>query len=82
MEPRSLLVLKDEIYTDYLHGIEEITQDVFTGKKIKNKDLLGDESLKKKLDCEDNFVTAHRLHPRISLTIRNVPKSSKFKLIF
>ena len=66
VRPRSLLVLKDEMYTKYLHGIDETHEDEITDN-ICN------------LNC-DNIGTKLLRTTRISLTIRHVPKTSKMKL--
>ncbi|SPP79260.1 alpha-ketoglutarate-dependent dioxygenase alkB homolog 6 [Drosophila guanche] len=73
LEPRSLLILKDTLYSDYLHSIGEINEDVLCDR-ICNYDL-----------CETTYKMGDHLvrrAPRISLTIRNVPKTSKMKLKF
>nr|XP_016945873.1 alpha-ketoglutarate-dependent dioxygenase alkB homolog 6 [Drosophila suzukii] len=73
LEPRSLLILKDTLYSDYLHAIAETSEDVLCDR-ICNYDL-----------CENTYKIGDHLvrrSPRISLTIRNVPKTSKMKLKF
>lgn len=73
LEPRSLLILKDTLYSDYMHGICEINEDTLCDR-ICNYDL-----------CENTYKIGDHLvrrSPRISLTIRNVPKTSKMKLKF
>ncbi len=72
LEPRSLLVLKDNLYTDYLHSIDEIHEDIIDGN-IRNLHCL-----------ETKYASGQRLSrsTRISLTIRNVPRCSNFKLKF
>ncbi|XP_068150795.1 alpha-ketoglutarate-dependent dioxygenase alkB homolog 6 [Drosophila tropicalis] len=73
LEPRSLLILKDSLYTDYLHSIGETNEDTLCDR-ICNYDL-----------CENTYKIGDHLRrrtPRISLTIRNVPKTSKMKLKF
>jgi len=73
LEPRSLLILKDTLYCDYMHGISEINEDTLCDR-ICNYDL-----------CENTYKIGDHLvrrSPRISLTIRNVPKTSKMKLKF
>ena len=67
VRPRSLLVLRDDMYTKYLHGIEETHEDVISDK-ICNLN-----------DCDSVGKTLPRT-TRISLTIRHVPKTSKMKL--
>ncbi|XP_030383879.1 alpha-ketoglutarate-dependent dioxygenase alkB homolog 6 [Scaptodrosophila lebanonensis] len=73
LEPRSLLILKDTLYSDYLHSISEVNEDTLCDR-ICNYDL-----------CENTYKIGDHLArraPRISLTIRNVPKTSKMKLKF
>lgn len=42
-EPRSLLITTDQLYTDYLHGIADIEQDVdLSAETVANWSLLGD----------------------------------------
>ncbi|KAB0802730.1 hypothetical protein PPYR_04916 [Photinus pyralis] len=69
LEPRSLIILQDDMYTKHLHSISEVTEDEITDKcanlsKCKNYKL---------------GQIAER-EVRISLTIRNVPKVCKLKL--
>lgn len=70
LEPRSLLVLQDELFHHYLHSIEEIKDDVI------------DESIKNLHMCSDKYVKGDTVSrdTRISLTIRHVPKTSSFKI--
>lgn len=72
LEPRSLLILKDNLYTDYLHSISEIDNDILCDR-IYNYD-----------NCESSYKMGDCLKrgTRISLTIRNVPKTTKMKLKF
>ena len=67
VEPRSLLVLQDEMYHQLLHGIEEIHEDKIDDKicNLDNSTVIGSIIPRK---------------TRISLTIRHVPKTSKMKL--
>ncbi|XP_033096421.1 alpha-ketoglutarate-dependent dioxygenase alkB homolog 6-like, partial [Anneissia japonica] len=62
LEPRSLLILNEDMYTSYLHGIDERLQDEMTDN-IKNL-------------IENGRKPGELLQRtrRISLTIRNVPK--------
>ena len=70
LEPRSLVLIRDDMYKVHLHGIREKLCDVITDK-VANVDLtsaeLGDEM---------------KRETRVSLTIRNVPKVLKAKLFF
>lgn len=72
LEPRSLLILKDTLYSDYLHSIRECSEDVLCDR-IYNYE-----------NCENTYKMGERLErkTRISLTIRNVPKTTKMKLKF
>ena len=67
LQPRSLLVLQNDMYHEYLHGIEEVHDDVLNDKicNLDNSTLIGTSIPRK---------------TRISLTIRHVPKTSKMKL--
>ncbi|XP_055638812.1 alpha-ketoglutarate-dependent dioxygenase alkB homolog 6 [Toxorhynchites rutilus septentrionalis] len=70
VQPRSLLVLKDDLYHKYLHSIAEFTEDTI------------DESIAN-LTSEDVNVRLGDIMERgtrISLTIRHVPKTSKVKI--
>lgn len=67
-EPRSLLITTGNMYTDTLHGINEITEDEDLGpESIVNWSMLGD---RKPFDSG----SAQRIGTRISLTYRDVPK--------
>ncbi|XP_071832863.1 alpha-ketoglutarate-dependent dioxygenase alkB homolog 6-like isoform X2 [Apostichopus japonicus] len=69
LQPRSLLMLKNVVYTDYLHGIAELSKDTL-GDDIVNLDATG-QALG---DCLLRET-------RVSLTIRYVPKTLKVKLM-
>jgi alkylated DNA repair protein alkB homolog 6 len=64
--PRSLLVLKEEMYEQYLHSIAEATEDTIDDSFV-NVDV-----------CSIGTVIPRS--KRISLTIRHVPKASKMKI--
>lgn len=71
LQPRSLILVCDDMYKTYLHGIEERTTDNVTDKVVNLSQCEGisiGETLSRKT--------------RISLTIRHVPKTIKNKLIF
>ncbi|KAG5986913.1 hypothetical protein E4U54_005219 [Claviceps lovelessii] len=69
-EPRSLLITTGTLYTDYLHGIADIEEDVnLSADTIANWSLLGDAHL-----FADGRNTRRT---RISLTYRDVLKVSK-----
>lgn len=69
VQPRSLLILKDDLYHRYMHSISEITSDDLSDPLIMNRDP----------STEDCSLERQK---RFSLTIRNVPKTSKMKLKF
>lgn len=70
LERRSLLILQDKMYTEYMHGIEEITNDIIDNK-ISNITFFGSNY--------QNGIPLTR-NKRISLTIRNVPRVFKLNL--
>ncbi|WYZ40460.1 hypothetical protein EsH8_IV_000801 [Colletotrichum jinshuiense] len=70
-EPRSLLITTDTLYTDYLHGIADVEEDVeLSADTIVNWDLLR---------SRDGFAAAGRnvRTTRTSLTYRDVMQVSK-----
>ncbi|XP_070576461.1 alpha-ketoglutarate-dependent dioxygenase alkB homolog 6-like isoform X2 [Ptychodera flava] len=69
LEPCSLLISKDDIYSKYLHGINESTTDTLTVKVCNLNSCPG----RKPGDLLER-------NTRISLTIRHVPKVLKVKL--
>ncbi|VEN34387.1 unnamed protein product [Callosobruchus maculatus] len=70
LERRSLVIVKDDLYSKYLHSISEREEDML--EDIVNLDVVGDR----------NLVSSVKLKrkTRVSLTIRNVPKVLKVKL--
>ncbi|XP_066964140.1 alpha-ketoglutarate-dependent dioxygenase alkB homolog 6 isoform X1 [Macrobrachium rosenbergii] len=70
LEPRSLLILQEDMYTSYLHGISQVTEDVLS-EDIFNIEL-----------CSSNIGDVLVRDTRISLTIRHVPKVVKANMIF
>lgn len=68
LERRSLVIVKDSMYTDYKHTIREFHEDVIDDS-IKNLKMT-QSKIGEKL-CRDT---------RISLTIRHVPKICKIQL--
>ncbi|XP_061713873.1 alpha-ketoglutarate-dependent dioxygenase alkB homolog 6 [Cydia pomonella] len=70
LEPRSLLVLQDKLFSHYLHCIEEVYEDTLDDSVI-NLGL-----------CSDRYGKGSKVKrdTRISLTIRHVPKTSAFKI--
>lgn len=69
IEPRSLLILKHDMYTKYMHGISDLYEDVI------------DEQIKNLNNCGDSYKIGDKVkrNKRISLTIRHVPKTSRLK---
>lgn len=69
-EPRSLLITTDHMYTDYLHGIEDVEKDVDLGEStVANWNLLR---------SKEEFVSGvNQRKTRTSLTYRDVLKVSK-----
>lgn len=71
IEPRSLLILKHDMYTNYLHSIADKTNDTITTNWANLEQC---DALKKRVG---ETIERNR---RISLTIRHVPKTSKIHL--
>eukprot|EP00112_Aurelia_sp_Birch-Aquarium-sp1_P011164 Seg2351.8 transcript_id=Seg2351.8/GoldUCD/mRNA.D3Y31 product="alpha-ketoglutarate-dependent dioxygenase alkB 6" protein_id=Seg2351.8/GoldUCD/D3Y31 len=69
LQPRSLVVFKEDMYNCYLHGIKETKTDTIT-ENIVNPD--------ENYCCKIGDVLERKT--RISLTIRHVPKVLKVKL--
>ena len=70
IEPRSLLILKKDMYDVYLHGIKENTEDIVDQNRILNYEHLSDATL------FSNDAVLKR-DKRVSLTIRYVPNCVK-----
>jgi alkylated DNA repair protein alkB family protein 6 len=69
-EPRSLLIITGDVYTEYLHGISDIKEDVDLGPTtVANWELLRSP--------EDFTEGRHQRETRTSLTYRDVLKVSK-----
>lgn len=71
VEPRSLLVLRDDLYTRYMHSISDLHED----------DIGSDPLIKNIEKCSISNGSLKR-STRYSLTIRHVPKTIKLKLKF
>jgi alkylated DNA repair protein alkB family protein 6 len=69
-EPRSLLITTDQLYTDYLHGIADIEEDVdLDANTVVNWDLLR---------SPDAYASGKNVREtRTSLTYRDVLQVSK-----
>lgn len=70
LEPKSLLVLKDDLYNKYLHSIREVTSDIIS------EDFVNLNNCGIKYEIGDTLIR----DTRVSVTIRNVPKVLKLKL--
>lgn len=70
LEPRSLLLLQNTLYTHYLHCIEELTEDILDDS-IVNLNLCSNKNAKGSIISRGT---------RVSFTIRHVPKTSSFKI--
>ncbi|KAJ3108330.1 Alpha-ketoglutarate-dependent dioxygenase alkB 6 [Phlyctochytrium planicorne] len=66
LEPRSLVVIQDDVYTHHLHGIADRTEDVVDQTTFAN--------------CDENATMA-RTEPRVSLTFRSARRVSKLDLM-
>jgi len=71
IQPRSLVVVKHDMYVKYLHGIADVASHVI------------DDQFVNLASCRDIELGARvkRTQPRISLTVRVVPKVLKNKLL-
>nr|XP_008122601.1 PREDICTED: alpha-ketoglutarate-dependent dioxygenase alkB homolog 6 [Anolis carolinensis] len=67
LRPRSLLVLREDMYVRYLHGIRPITEDVVTGHVANT--------------CGFEPGSTLQRGTRVSLTIRRVPKVLKTSIL-
>ena len=69
-EPRSLLITTEQAYTDYLHGIAAVTEDInLSPTAVSNWELLRSH--------QDIVDGKSERRTRISLTYRDVIKVSK-----
>ncbi|KAG0272331.1 hypothetical protein BGZ95_011923 [Linnemannia exigua] len=74
VQPRSLLVLKEDVYKKYMHGIREITKDDLRKGNILNL-------LEAKPDGTEETPVLER-ETRVSLTFRIVQKTLSTKKLF
>ena len=65
-----MLVLTEDMYNTYLHGIAERTEDIVDCSNVCNMEQL----------CQPTSATNIKRTTRVSLTIRHVPKVLKVKL--
>ncbi|XP_052867668.1 alpha-ketoglutarate-dependent dioxygenase alkB homolog 6 [Anopheles cruzii] len=72
IEPRSLLVVKHDMYHRYLHGIQEQDHDVIDERIVNLVTAEADGGAK--------FGDVLPRTTRLSLTIRHVPKTTKMKI--
>lgn len=68
LERRSLFLMQDDMYTKYLHGIDELASDTIDEKSV-NIDR-----------CQSNVGDTLERSVRVSLTIRHVPNVLKTKI--
>ncbi|XP_077302648.1 putative RNA/DNA demethylase ALKBH6 isoform X2 [Arctopsyche grandis] len=70
LEKRSLLIVQDDFYENYLHGIDDVTADSVS------QDLANFHK------CSESYEIGQTLkrQTRISLTIRHVPKTTRIKI--
>ncbi|KAJ3296256.1 hypothetical protein HDU79_007152 [Rhizoclosmatium sp. JEL0117] len=76
IQPRSLVMLQDEMYEGYLHGIGETWEDVVSSATIDNWTEAGMSVLAE----SDEPITLKRQNTRVSLTFRVAAKVSKLNL--
>uniref|UniRef100_A0A915KE31 Uncharacterized protein n=1 Tax=Romanomermis culicivorax TaxID=13658 RepID=A0A915KE31_ROMCU len=67
LQPRSLLLLKGDMYKKYLHGIDDTFMDILKPGTIFNFDLCPD------IEADQKLVRGKR----VALTFRNVPRISR-----
>ncbi|KAF9150197.1 Alpha-ketoglutarate-dependent dioxygenase alkB 6 [Mortierella sp. AD011] len=75
IQPRSLLVLKEDVYNKYMHGIREVTLDDLRKSNILNLN----EALPEGVNDTNSLLERGT---RISLTFRIVQKTLSSKKIF
>lgn len=91
LEPRSLVLLQEDMYCQYMHGIAERSQDIVcadiesdgVGALLLNRAQLGVPIVEQGTPVDAAGKSADRVlsrDVRVSLTIRHVPKVFKFKL--
>ena len=73
LEPRSLVILKDDMYNVYMHGIKEIEKDQINPNVIANYD-----KIEKNNNTPESFILNR--DTRVSITIRVVPKTIKLNV--
>ncbi|KAJ3071943.1 Alpha-ketoglutarate-dependent dioxygenase alkB 6 [Podochytrium sp. JEL0797] len=76
IQRRSLVILQDEMYECFLHGIAENSEDEVSAITINNWSKTGLDGLAKK----DGSVILKRIETRVSLTFRVAAKVSKLNL--
>ena len=74
-EPRSLLITTAELYTDYLHGIADVTEDT----DIDSETIANWTNLGRRDDYQSGSYTRR---VRTSLTFRDVPQVIKPSKLF
>ena len=74
LQPLSLSVVSADLYTDYLHGISEKTEDNLHDVPIYNLDMCG--------YTDNSELPTLQRGTRVSLTIRHVLKTVRLPLRF
>ena len=77
LEPRSLVVLTEDMYKNCLHGIAPQCEDSVIVNHIANFDLLSKDTKDLLTKHESLGTKLERTDTRVSVTIRNVPKIIK-----
>ncbi|KAJ3002348.1 UNVERIFIED_CONTAM: hypothetical protein HDU68_006319, partial [Siphonaria sp. JEL0065] len=81
LKPRSLVILQQDMYESYLHGISEVDQDIVSAGSVDNWVEAGmEEELQS--SGGDGAVTLKRVNARVSLTFRVAAKVSKITSLF
>lgn len=76
LEPNSLVVFSEEMYSKHLHYIAACTQDTLTPERTGNYQQIKENLLKEQVaasnaEKEETFLCSNRTGPRISFTIRH-----------
>ncbi|KAG6330779.1 hypothetical protein ID866_8309 [Astraeus odoratus] len=86
LEPRSAIITTGDLYTSYLHGIDEMTSDVFTGSGTLRRGRGEEVTIANWQNIEDPDMTEIVYHggvlpraTRYSLTCRDVEKVEKVR---
>ncbi|KAJ3236965.1 Alpha-ketoglutarate-dependent dioxygenase alkB 6 [Chytriomyces hyalinus] len=77
LQPRSLVIIHDDLYNNYLHGIKEVTQDMVQKSSVLNWADTGMDTDELLGDCGAAVLLRET---RVSLTFRVAAKLSKLNL--